>query len=67
MLEVVLALFRSAGVAFDRYIMLNSGIFDLVDANDQWLADRGFLIRSELVERDAEIDLPLEHKAMIKW
>ena len=46
------------GRASDRHITLASGILDFVDPGDQWLADRGFLVKSELLERGAELVVP---------
>ena len=46
------------GRASDRHITLASGILDYVDVGDQWLADRGFLVKGELLERGAELVVP---------
>jgi hypothetical protein len=46
------------GQASDRHITINSGFLDLVDPTDQIMADKGFLIRDELMYRRAELVLP---------
>lgn len=46
------------GRASDRHITINSGFLDLVDPTDQIMADKGFLIRDELMYRRAELVLP---------
>ena len=35
------------GRTLDHHITINSGILDYVDPNDQWMADRGFLVRGK--------------------
>jgi len=46
------------GRASDRHITINSGFLDLVDPTDQIMADKGFLIKDELMYRRAELVLP---------
>ena len=46
------------GRASDRHITLESGILDKVDPTDQLLVDRGFLIKSEVVSRNATLVMP---------
>ena len=46
------------GRSTDREITLKSGILDHVDPKDQWLADRGFLIKGEMLQRGAELVVP---------
>jgi hypothetical protein len=41
------------GRASDRHITLNSGFIDLIDHGDQIMADRGFLVKEEImIKRD---------------
>jgi hypothetical protein len=46
------------GRATDRHITINSGFLDLIDPNDQIMADKGFLIKDELMYRRAELVMP---------
>ena len=46
------------GRATDRHITVNSGFLNLIDPTDQIMADKGFLIRDELMFRRAELVLP---------
>ena len=50
------------GRASDRQITIESGILNNVDRKDQWLADRGFLIKSELLERGRNCASPLRKR-----
>lgn len=46
------------GRVSDKVITQKSGFLDLLEANDQVLADRGFLIEEELASRGATIAMP---------
>ena len=46
------------GRASDRHITLNSSFLERVDPGDQIMADRGFLIREEVMMRRAELVIP---------
>lgn len=46
------------GNTSDRYITKESGFLDLVQAGDEIMADRGFLIRDLLLERHAKLIIP---------
>ena len=42
----------------DHHITINSGILDYVDPNDQWMGDRGFLVRGEILQSGGELTVP---------
>ena len=46
------------GKASDVYITGNSGFLDLVEEYDSYMADRGFPIAADLLERKAELLIP---------
>ena len=46
------------GRTSDKYITLNSGIMHYADPTDQWMADRGFLVRVELLEKGVDLVVP---------
>ena len=46
------------GRVSDRQITMESGILDYVDPKDQWLADRGFIVKEEFLRRGAELVVP---------
>lgn len=46
------------GRASDKHITLESNILDYIDPNDQWMADRGFLIGGEILQRGGELIMP---------
>ena len=46
------------GRASDRHITLNSSFLERVDPGDQIMADRGFLIREEVMMRRADLVIP---------
>ncbi|XP_019638973.1 PREDICTED: uncharacterized protein LOC109480957 [Branchiostoma belcheri] len=46
------------GRSSDKNIVLDSGFLDLVDPGDVILADRGFPISSELLQRQAHLEIP---------
>jgi hypothetical protein len=43
------------GRASDRHITLNSGFIDLIDHGDQIMADRGFLVKEEIMIKRATL------------
>ena len=52
------------GNTSDRHITKESGFLDLVQPGDEYLADRGFLIRDLLLERRAKLLIPPFTKKM---
>ena len=46
------------GRASDRHITLNSGFIDLIDHGDQIMADRGFLVKEEIIIKRATLIIP---------
>ncbi|KAJ8046215.1 hypothetical protein HOLleu_04826 [Holothuria leucospilota] len=46
------------GRASDNVITLQSGFLNLIDPGDLILADRGFLLREELLIRQATLEIP---------
>ena len=46
------------GRASDRHIVMNSGFMDTVEQYDQYLADRGFTIAADLLDKLAELAIP---------
>ena len=46
------------GRASDRHITLHSDFLDHIDPGDQIMADRGFLVREEIMMRRAELIIP---------
>ena len=46
------------GRASDRHIVMNSGFMDTVEQYDQYIADRGFTIAADLLDKLAELAIP---------
>ena len=46
------------GRTSDRHIVLNSQFLDLIDPGDVVLADRGFSIAGDLLQRHARLEIP---------
>ena len=46
------------GRASDRHITLNSGFIDLIDHGDQIMANRGFLVKEEIMIKRATLIIP---------
>ena len=46
------------GRASDKFIVQNSGFYNFVEPYDQIMADRGFKIKEELLQRQASLSIP---------
>ena len=46
------------GRASDKYIVQNSGFYNFIEPYDQIMADRGFKIKEELLQRQASLSIP---------